>query len=122
MGPRDGVKGAIAVEKKTHMERNNRLVQKTFNSVLVIRVLSMVSAITCVMIDSMIIGKFLGSDAVASMGLLSPVTTLCNLIGPLFGPGTGIVCSKYMGMAKPDRVNQVFSLVMTALLSSSPLS
>ena len=117
MGPRDGVKGAIAVEKKTHMERNNRLVQKTFNSVLVIRVLSMVSAITCVMIDSMITGKFLGSDAVASMGLLSPVTTVCNLIGPLFGPGTGIVCSKYMGMAKLDRVNQVFSLVMTALLS-----
>ena len=101
------------------MKTNDRLIRKTFLGVLAINLVSMVSGIASIMIDAVITGQFLGSDAVAAMGLIQPVTMLCNVIGTLFGPGLGIVCTRYMGMAKPDRVNQVFSLIMTVLAGTA---
>lgn len=98
------------------MQRNNALTDQLFRSVLLVNVMSMVSSIACIMVDAIVTGQFLGSDAVASMGLIQPVIRICSLIGPIFGVGIGIVCTRYMGMARIDRVNQVFAVVMTALV------
>lgn len=99
------------------VERNNALTDQLFRSVLLVNIISMVSSIACIMVDAIVTGQFLGSDAVASMGLIQPVIRICSLIGPIFGVGIGIVCTRYMGMARIDRVNQVFSVVMTVLVS-----
>ena len=69
------------------MERNDRLVSSTFKGILTVNIVSMVSAIAAVMVDAIVTGQFLGSDAVASVGLIQPVVMTCNLLGTLFGPG-----------------------------------
>lgn len=99
------------------IERKHALTDQLFRSVLLVNIMSMVSSIACIMVDAIVTGQFLGSDAVAAMGLIQPVIRICSLIGPIFGVGIGIVCTRYMGMARIDRVNQVFSVVMTALVS-----
>lgn len=104
------------------MEKNDRLIKNTFKGILIVNMLSIVSSIATVMIDAIITGQFLGSDAVASMGLINPVVMIFNLVGALFGPGLGIVCTRYMGMAKRDRVVQVFSLVMITMVSIALLA
>ena len=101
------------------MDKNSKLIWSCFTGILVVNLISMVSAILCVMIDSIVTGQFLGADAVAATGLFQPVVMLCNLFGALFGPGVGVVCTRFLGMAKRDRVNQVFSIVMIALVVSS---
>ncbi len=98
------------------MGTNDRLINKTFRGILLVNTVSLVSAIICVMIDAIVVGQFLGSKAVAAIGLISPVVMLCNIVGTLFGPGVGVVCTRYMGMARPDRVNQAFSLVIVVML------
>lgn len=98
---------------------DNKLVNKTYFAVLLVNGSSMLFSIACVMIDAIITGQFLGTDAVAATGLLQPVTLFCNLLGVLFGPGLCILCTRYMGMAKLDKVNQVFSLVVMAIIASS---
>ena len=90
------------------MERNDRLVSSTFKGILTVNIVSMVSAIAAVMVDAIVTGQFLGSDAVASVGLIQPVAMACNLLGTLFGPGLVIVCTRYMGMADIDRARQAF--------------
>lgn len=80
---------------------------------------SMVSVIAAVMVDAIVTGQFLGSDAVASMGLVQPVVMICNVFGTLFGPGLMIVCTRYMGMAKLDQVVQTFSIVMITMISAA---
>ena len=105
------------INKNHAIKRNNALTDQLFQSVLLVNIMSMVSSIACIMVDAIVTGQFLGSDAVASMGLIQPVIRICSLIGPIFGVGIGIVCTRYMGMARIDRVNQVFSVVMTALVS-----
>lgn len=100
-------------------EANGDLVRKTFFGILIVNVISMVSGILCTVIDAVVTGQFLGTEAVAASGLITPVVMLVSLLGLLFGPGVSIVCTRYMGMAKPERVRQVFSVVIfTALLLS----
>ena len=101
------------------MEKNDKLVANTFRGILLVNILSTVSSIAAIMIDAIITGQFLGSDAVASMGLIQPIAMLFNLLGAFFGPGLGIVCTRYMGMARLDRVIQVFSLIMIVMVSAS---
>lgn len=98
------------------MESGNRLVRKTFYGMLIVNVISMVSGIMCVMIDAIVTGQFLGTEAVTAAGLINPVLMLSNVLGALLGPGVSVVCTRYLGMAKPKRVNEVFSLVVITQL------
>ena len=100
---------------------DNKLVNKTFLSVLLVNITGLIMAIACVMIDAIITGQFLGKDAVTATGLFQPVTLICNLLGALFGPGLTIICTRYIGMAKLEKVKQVFSIVMIAIIVSSGL-
>ncbi|MCR5453072.1 MAG: hypothetical protein K6F00_10625 [Lachnospiraceae bacterium] len=74
-------------------------------------ILSSITTMACVIIDSIITGRFLGTDAVAATGLVSPVIMLITLLCNLLGPGLGILCTRYIGMADKERVNQVFGIV-----------
>ena len=84
-----------------------------FRGILITNAISIVAGIACVMIDGIVTGQFLGADAVAASGLLQPVVMLINLFGGVLG-GVGVMCTRYMGKAQRDRVNQVFSIVMIA--------
>lgn len=99
------------------MKSNGHLIKKTFYGILIVNIVSMISGVLCVMIDAIITGQFLGTDAVTASGLLNPVVLLCNIIGAVLGPGASIICTRYMGMAKPEKVNRAFSVVMIAMIS-----
>ena len=100
------------------METESKLIRSSFLGILTVNIISMVSGILCVMIDAIVTGRFLGADAMAASGLLQPVILLCNVFGAMFGPGVGVVCTRFLGMARRERVNQVFSVVMIALTAS----
>ena len=105
------------------MRNDSQLLNKTFSGLLLINVLTAVSGILCILIDAIVTGQFLGTQAVAAAGLINPVTMLANVFGILLGPGTGVVCTRYVGKAKPERVNQVFSVVIiTQVIAVGTLS
>ena len=84
-----------------------------FRGILITNAISVLAGIACVMIDGIVTGQFLGPDAVTAAGLLQPVVMLINLIGGLLA-GVGVMCTRYMGKAQRDRVDQVYSIVMIA--------
>ena len=94
------------------MKTDDRLINKAFVGIWAVNGISMLFSIACVMIDAILIGQFLGKDAVTASGLLQPVIMLLNIVGGLLGPGLGILCTRYMGMARKDKVNNVFSMTM----------
>ena len=65
------------------MKQDNQLIKKMLNGILITNVISVVSGIGCVMIDAIVTGQFLGTDAVAAAGLIQPVVMLINLTGGL---------------------------------------
>ena len=97
------------------MENSGNLIKKTFMGMMIIQSFSVLFAILCTMIDTIITGRFLGTDAVAAAGLTQPVVLGLSALSMLFGPGLSVVCSGYIGKAQKDRVNQVFSVVMTCV-------
>ena len=97
------------------MENSGNLIKKTFMGMMIIQSISILFGILCSMIDTIITGRFLGTDAVAAAGLTQPIVLGLAALNMLFGPGLSMVCSGYIGKAQKDRVNQVFSVVMTCV-------
>ena len=103
------------------MKTDTNLLNKMFSGILIINAISIVAGIACVMIDGIITGQFLGPDAVSASGLLQPVVMVINLVGGLLG-GVGVMCTRYMGKAQRDRVDQVYSIVMIAAFCYAVIS
>ena len=61
--------------------QDNQLIKEMLNGILITNVISMVSGVGCVMVDAIVTGQFLGTDAVAATGLIQPVIMLINLVG-----------------------------------------
>ena len=79
------------------MDSGGRLLKKAFISLLIANGLSMVFTILCFLIDSIVIGRFLGTDAASAAGFVQPVTLLINTLGMLLGPGITVICTRYIG-------------------------
>ncbi len=103
------------------MKSEDRLINKAFVGIWAVNGVSMLFSIACVMIDAILTGQFLGKDAVTASGRIQPVILLLNIVGGLLGPGLAIICTRYMGMARKDLVNNVFSMIMEIQLCVSVL-
>lgn len=103
------------------MKSDDCLINKAFLGIWAVNGVSMLFSIACVMIDAILTGQFLGKDAVTASGLIQPVIMLLNIVGGLMGPGLSILCTRYMGMARKDLVNNIFSMIMEIQLVVSLL-
>ena len=72
-----------------------------------------VSAINA-LVDSMITGHFLGTGAMAAIGLFSPVTTIICL-SFVIASGMQILCGQHIGSGEKDQVVSLFSTGMAAI-------
>ena len=89
------------------------LIKELFIRMLIVTVIGMFFTLMCVTIDSILTGQFLGKDAVAAIGILQPVTGFCGLTYAILGPGTSMLCSRYIGKADTVTMNRVFSTSVT---------
>jgi Na+-driven multidrug efflux pump len=98
-------------------------IKKAYNELLLVSIISTVSVLLHVTVDSIIIGRFLGAEAVAASGLVGPFSVIFLVAGMVLGFGAGLLCIKYVGMADMERANSVFSTtVITSVVISLMLS
>ena len=90
-------------KKKTY------IVNTVYRSFLLVCVLSMVSATLGGLIDNVIVGRFLGTEALGAMGIVSPVMFLFMALGVLCASGGAILVSQALGQGDTERVRNVFS-------------
>ena len=106
-------------------DRKRRFMQikKAYNKLLLISIISTVSVLMHVTVDSIVIGRFLGAEAVAASGLVGPLTNIFLIAGMVLGFGAGLLCIRYVGMADIERANTVFNAtVITSVIISLLLS
>ena len=84
-------------------------------------------------VDSIIVGKFVGKEALAAVGICNPITTLIILFLNGLCMGAGILMGNYYGGKKTELLNRqisttmisgtVFSIVLTliVMLSARPI-
>lgn len=94
-------------------KRNHYLIKDIFKRNFIIIVISLLTAMICVVVDSVLTGQFLGQAAVASVGLITPATSILMALTNLFASGVGQLCTRSMGKADLKQVNRIFSTLMT---------
>lgn len=86
---------------------------------LLAQIISSAAVTVCMLVDSIMIGQFLGVDAVAAYGLASPVLFIFAAFGALLSTGIQVVCSKSLTKGDEETTNNCYtaSIVLALFVS-----
>ena len=69
---------------------NGRIIRNTFYAQMVSITLSHITSLVGVLVDGIIIGRFLGLESMAAYGVVQPILLIFNLIGAVISSGATI--------------------------------
>ena len=95
------------------------MIRKIFRQMLVTQILSAMTVMLCMLVDSMMIGRFLGVDAMTAYGLANPVLLIFAAYGAMLSAGIQVMCGKTMGAGDKEGTNACFSVSAVLALSVS---
>ncbi|MBO4366777.1 MAG: hypothetical protein J5843_03865 [Clostridia bacterium] len=73
------------------------------------QIASAMTVMICMVIDSIMIGRFLGVEAMTAYGLASPVLLVFAAFGSMLSAGIQVFCGKAMGSGNMEETNTGFS-------------
>ena len=97
------------------------MIKKLFREMLLTQVVSSMTVTVCMLIDSIMIGRFLGVDSVSAYGLATPLLLVFAAFGSLISAGVQVLCGKTMGRGDREGTNAGFTVSMTLGLGISLL-
>ena len=86
-----------------------RLIRKLVRQMLTAQILSALTVSLCLLIDNIMIGRYLGEDALAAYGLAGPILLVIGAIGSMLSAGVQVACSKSLGSGSQDETNAGYS-------------
>lgn len=89
--------------------RNSYLISHAFRNYLWASLLSSAGMQMTVTADAIVMGQFIGADALSAINLVMPLTMLVSALSTLIGLGPAIMASKAIGNRKFEKVNMVFT-------------
>lgn len=89
------------------------MIKKLFRQMLVTQIISSMTVTLCMLIDSIMIGRFLGLDAVTAYGLSAPVLLVFAALGSMISAGVQVMCGKTMGSGDKKGTNACYSVSVT---------
>ena len=95
------------------------MVNKLFKQMLLTQILSSMTVMLCMLVDSMMIGHFLGIDSMTAYGLSSPILLIFAALGCMISAGVQVVCGKTMGSGDKKGTNACYtaSVVIIGLIA-----
>lgn len=86
---------------------------------MITQVISSMTVTLCMLIDSIVIGRFLGVEAMAAYGYTQPVLLAFAAPGAMISAGIQVVCGNTLGSGDRDKTDSCFtvSVAVTALIS-----
>ena len=95
------------------------MIRKLFKQMLVPQILSAMTVMLCMLVDSMMIGRFLGVDSMTAYGLANPVLLIFAAYGAMLSAGIQVMCGKTMGAGDKEGTNACFSVSVVLALTVS---
>ena len=89
--------------------RNSYLTSHALRNYLWASLLSSGAMQLTVTVDAIIMGHFVGSNALSAINLVMPLTMVISALSTLIGVGPAIMASKAIGNREYTKVNMVFS-------------
>ncbi len=88
------------------------MIKKVFKQMLVTQIVSAMTVMICMLVDSIMIGRFLGVDSMTAYGLATPVLLVFAAIGSMLSAGVQVMCGKTMGNGDIEGTNACFTVVV----------
>ncbi len=95
------------------------MIRKIFRQMLVTQILSAMTVMLCMLVDSMMIGRFLGVDSMTAYGLANPVLLIFAAYGAMLSAGIQVMCGKTMGVGDREGTDACFSAAAVLALTVS---
>lgn len=95
------------------------MIKKVFRQMLVTQILSAMTVMICMLIDSIMIGRFLGVDSMTAYGLATPVLLVFAAFGSMLSAGIQVMCGKTMGSGDMEATNECYSASLVFALAFS---
>lgn len=85
----------------------------------VAQIVSAMTVILCLLIDSIMIGRFLGVESMAAYGLSNPLLMTFAAIGSMVSAGVQVMCSKSLGSGDQESNNKYYSATVVLCVAVS---
>ena len=85
------------------------MIRKLVRQMLTAQVFSALTVSLCLLIDSIMIGRFLKEDGIAAYGLANPLLLAIGAIGSLLAAGIQVTCSRSLGKGSQEETNEGYS-------------
>ena len=95
------------------------MIRKLIKQMLVAQTLSALTVSLCLLIDNIMIGRFLGVQAIAAYGLANPILLVIGAIGSMLAAGVQVACSKSLGSGSQEETNKGYSSSIALMLGVS---
>ena len=101
------------------------MIRKIFRQMLVTQILSGMTVMLCMLVDSIMIGRFLGVYSMTAYGLVNPILLVFAAFGTMLSAGIQVMCGKTMGAGDKEGTNACFSaaalLALTVAVTGTAL-
>lgn len=102
-------------------KKGGAILKEIFNDTLRTITIAVLATTIGMVIDGVVIGKFLGADAMAAYGLAMPVFIVLNAVSGIFDTGAQSYCGNCMGRGNMKAANSAFNTTLFAVIIISVL-
>ncbi|HCA05550.1 MAG TPA: hypothetical protein DEO32_06615 [Ruminococcaceae bacterium] len=96
------------------MKNNGKIISKLFRNSVISIILAAIATMLGIVIDGIVIGRFLGPDSMAAYGLVTPIINLATAFSGILATGAQIICAQHLGAGKAGSARKAFSMCMIA--------
>ncbi len=85
------------------------MIKKLFGQMIVTQIISAMTVMICMLIDNIMIGKYLGVPSMTAYGFSTPVLLVFAALGAMISAGVQVICGKTMGTGDTKATNICYS-------------
>ena len=106
------------------MKNNGKIINKLFRNSVISIIAAAIAAMLGIVIDGIVIGRFLGPDSMAAYGLVTPVVNMATIFSGVLATGSQVICAQYLGAGDVKSARRAFSMcmVITVIISAVLMS
>ncbi|MBQ9516301.1 MAG: ATP-binding protein [Ruminococcus sp.] len=101
------------------MSKNGKIISKLFRGTVVSIIAATVAAMIGIVVDGVVIGRFLGEDGMAAYTLVMPVVNLATAFSGILATGAQVICAHHLGAGDKQKARRAFSACMIITVTVS---
>ena len=98
------------------MSKQKSIIGQTFRNSVVSIIVAAVAVLLGVIIDGVVIGRYLGPDSMAAYTLMTPLISVITAVSSVLSTGVQVICAQHIGSGDTKRARQAFSVCMVTTL------